>query len=48
MSEDAPAMVKKAGNMVSKLVPICLKMMTELDEEESWYTTNDVFFNSIY
>lgn len=43
LSENASAMVrKKAEKYIAALVPLVLKMMTELDEDEEWSVTDEI------
>ncbi|KAI9089986.1 armadillo-type protein [Phlyctochytrium arcticum] len=42
LSEAAPAMMRKHGGFVQTLVPILLQWMANLDEDEKWYTVDDV------
>jgi hypothetical protein len=43
LSETAPAMVRKvAGGQLANAIQAILKMMTEIDEEEDWATSDEV------
>nr|CAG4651581.1 EOG090X00U8 [Triops cancriformis] len=43
LSETAPATVRKAGSAyITSLVTACLHMMTDLEEEEDWSTSDDL------
>ncbi|CAG8467268.1 7180_t:CDS:10 [Paraglomus occultum] len=42
LSESSPSMMRKAADFCSQVIPICLEMMTELDNAEEWYTTDDL------
>lgn len=43
LSENAPAMVrKKAEKYVVALIPLVLKMMTELDDDEEWSVSDEI------
>lgn len=43
LSENAPAMVrKKAEKYIIALVPLVLKMMTDLDDDELWSVSDDI------
>lgn len=43
LSETAPAMVRKVGGKyISALVPLVLKMMTDLDEDEEWSFSDEI------
>lgn len=44
LSESSPSMMRKTPDFCAQIIPICLKMMTELDNSEEWYTTDDVSF----
>ncbi|RKP22721.1 armadillo-type protein [Syncephalis pseudoplumigaleata] len=41
LCEASPSMMKKVPNFAGTLVPLCLMMMAELEDDESWYTTDD-------
>lgn len=43
LAETAPAMVRKvAGKYIAALVPLVLKMMTDLDDDEEWSLSDDI------
>ncbi|CAG8626806.1 8999_t:CDS:10, partial [Acaulospora morrowiae] len=42
LSETSPSMMRKVPDFCSQIIPISLKMMTELDDTEEWYTTDDL------
>jgi hypothetical protein len=42
LCEASPSMMKKVPNFAVTLVPLCLMTMAELEDDESWYTTDDV------
>lgn len=43
LSENAPAMVRKAGGKyIIALVPLVLKMMTDLEEDEKWSFSDEI------
>lgn len=43
MSENAPAMVRKVGGKyIVALVPLVLKMMTDLEEDEKWSFSDEI------
>lgn len=43
LSENAPAMVrKKAEKFIVLLIPLVLKMMTELDDDEEWSVSDEI------
>ena len=47
LSESSPSMMRKAADFCSQVIPICLEMMTELDNAEEWYTTDDVCISKL-
>ncbi|KAF9578472.1 hypothetical protein BGW38_005703, partial [Lunasporangiospora selenospora] len=42
LAECAPAMVRKVPDYTTTIVPVALEMMTELEDDEDWYTTDDL------
>jgi hypothetical protein len=42
ITQEAPGLARKTPNLTSELVPICLKMMTEVEDDESWHTSDEV------
>lgn len=43
LSETAPAMVRKVGSKyIALLVPLVLKMMTDLDDDETWSVSDEI------
>ncbi|KAF9969006.1 hypothetical protein BGZ65_012375, partial [Modicella reniformis] len=42
LAECAPGMVRKVQDYTTTIVPVALEMMTELDDDEDWYTTDDL------
>src|SRR6266498_6062448 len=42
LSEASPSMMRKTQAFCAQIIPISLEMMTELDDSEDWYTTDDV------
>ncbi|RHZ80549.1 hypothetical protein Glove_134g184 [Diversispora epigaea] len=42
LSEASPSMMRKTQDFCAQIIPISLKMMTELDNSEEWYTTDDL------
>lgn len=42
ISEAAPPMVRKLPNFASEIIPVAIEMITDIDDDESWYTTEDV------
>ncbi|CAG8588523.1 5786_t:CDS:10, partial [Dentiscutata erythropus] len=42
LSEASPSMMRKTPDFCSQVIPISLEMMTELDDYEEWYTTDDL------
>lgn len=44
LSESAPAMVRKVPNFASEVIPVAMEMITDIDDDESWYTALDVSF----
>ncbi|CAG8499248.1 1824_t:CDS:10 [Acaulospora colombiana] len=42
LSETSPSMMRKVPDFCSQIIPISLKMMTELEDTEEWYTTDDL------
>lgn len=42
LSEASPSMMRKTQDFCAQIIPISLEMMTELDDSEDWYTTDDV------
>jgi importin-5 len=48
LSEASPSMMRKTLDFCAQIIPISLGMMTELDDSEEWYTTDDVRISSFY
>ncbi|PKC17490.1 ARM repeat-containing protein [Rhizophagus irregularis] len=42
LSEASPSMMRKTQDFCAQIIPISLEMMTELDDSEDWYTTDDL------
>lgn len=42
LSEAAPPMARKIPNFASEIIPVAMEMITDIEDEESWYTTEDV------
>lgn len=43
LAETAPAMVRKVGGKyIASLVPLVLKMMTDLEEDEKWSFSDEI------
>ncbi|ORX51472.1 ARM repeat-containing protein [Piromyces finnis] len=42
ISESIPSLVRKSPTFQQQVIPVVLKWMTELDDDESWYTTEDL------
>ncbi|KAF9978604.1 hypothetical protein BGZ73_001520 [Actinomortierella ambigua] len=42
LAECAPGMVRKVPDYTTTIVPVALEMMADLDEDEEWYTTDDL------
>ncbi|KAG0314219.1 hypothetical protein BGZ97_009502 [Linnemannia gamsii] len=42
LAECAPGMVRKVPDYTTTIVPVALEMMTELEEDEDWYSTDDL------
>ncbi|KAI9218971.1 armadillo-type protein [Blastocladiella britannica] len=43
LTDEAPQMVRKvAPTFVQRVVPLCLEMMATVEEDEDWYTTDDI------
>ncbi|CAG8482986.1 1549_t:CDS:10, partial [Ambispora gerdemannii] len=42
LSEASPSMMRKTSDFCAHVIPIALEMMTELDDSEEWYTTEDL------
>lgn len=42
IAESAPALARKTPNFAAELVPVAMEMVTDIEDEESWYTTEDV------
>lgn len=42
--EQVPSMMKKHQNFVPTIIPILLQWMEDLEDDQSWYTTEDVWF----
>lgn len=41
--EQVPSMIKKHQNFVPTIIPILLQWMEDLEDDPSWYTTEDVY-----
>ncbi|RKP10154.1 armadillo-type protein [Thamnocephalis sphaerospora] len=42
LCEAAPSMLKKVPNFAATVVPLCLKMMSELEDDKEWYTAEEL------
>jgi importin-5 len=42
LTEAAPGMVRKIADFTSQIIPVALEMMTDMEDDEKWYTTDDV------
>ncbi|KAI8975382.1 armadillo-type protein [Mycotypha africana] len=42
ISEAAPGMIRKVPNFASEIVPVAMEMMVDIDDDECWYTTDDL------
>lgn len=42
LTEAAPGMVRKVSDFTNQVIPVALEMMTDMEDEEKWYTTDDV------
>ncbi|CAG8558443.1 24474_t:CDS:10, partial [Racocetra persica] len=42
LSEASPSMMRKTPDFCLQVIPISLEMMTELEDDEGWYTTDDL------
>lgn len=42
LSEAAPPMIRKLPNFAQEVIPVAMEMITDIDDDESWYTTDDV------
>ncbi|KAG9306967.1 hypothetical protein G9A89_000881 [Geosiphon pyriformis] len=42
LSEASPSMMRKTPDFCAQVIPIALEMMTELEDFEDWYTTDDL------
>lgn len=42
ISEAAPPMIRKLPNFASEIIPVAMEMITDIEDDESWYTTEDV------
>jgi hypothetical protein len=45
LSEAAPAMTRKVPNFAQEVVPVAMEMITDMEDDESWYTTDEVCFS---
>lgn len=48
LAESAPGMAKKLPNFASEIIPVALEMTTDIEDEESWYTTDDVSLTVVF
>lgn len=44
LSEAAPPMIRKLPNFAQEIIPVAMEMITDIEDDESWYTTEDVSF----
>ncbi|KAG2213565.1 hypothetical protein INT46_002271 [Mucor plumbeus] len=42
LSEAAPPMARKTPNFASEIIPVAMEMITDIEDDESWYTTDDL------
>ncbi|KAI9310005.1 armadillo-type protein, partial [Dichotomocladium elegans] len=42
LAEAAPAMVRKVPNFASEIIPVAMEMLTDMEDDSSWYTTDDL------
>lgn len=40
--ESAPGMIRKQPDFCNQIIPVALEMMTDLEDEDKWYSTDDV------
>ncbi|KAK9729082.1 importin subunit beta-3 [Basidiobolus ranarum] len=42
LAETAPGMVRKTPNFCNMIIPVALEMMTDLEDDQDWYNTDDL------
>lgn len=42
LAEAKTSMVRKQENFASDIIPVAMEMLTDIEDDESWYTTDDV------
>lgn len=42
LSEAAPPMIRKLPNFAQEIIPVAMEMITDIEDDETWYTTEDV------
>ncbi|KAG2182508.1 hypothetical protein INT43_007439 [Umbelopsis isabellina] len=42
LTEAAPGMVRKLNDFTTQVIPVALEMMTDMEDDEKWYTTDDL------
>ena len=42
LSEAAPPMARKLPNFATEVIPVAMEMITDMEDDESWYTTDEV------
>ncbi|KAI8992324.1 armadillo-type protein [Pilobolus umbonatus] len=42
LAESAPPMIRKVPNFVQEVIPVALEMITDMDDDETWYTADDI------
>ncbi|KAI7872213.1 armadillo-type protein [Spinellus fusiger] len=42
LAEAAPGLVRKVPNFASEIMPVAMEMTTDIEDDEEWYTTEDL------
>ncbi|CAO3670398.1 hypothetical protein G6F70_006836 [Rhizopus microsporus] len=42
LAEAAPAMIRKLPNFAQEVIPVSMEMVTDIDDDEDWYTADDI------
>lgn len=45
LCESAPAMCRKVPNFANEIIPVAMEMITDIEDEPTWYSTDDVSDN---
>lgn len=47
LCEASAGMCRKIPNFANEIIPVAMEMITDIEDDESWYTTEDVSYKYI-